>query len=438
MMMVAVPVVPSTTPVMFSVHAPSLQQYQAQCIQQQQQQWQVAMQQQWGVFTAMNGSVPNHFVHGAGGARAAEDRVADSLEFAYMCQIVSDIFSAIALKDPILVKATLQKVLAPEAVLTWASVGSELAGRDKITEHVVRSLQTVPDLEFVQEDIVMEGKRSVRISQRVVGTAAQANPLLPYFQVGTNSCKTVSTVVIFDELGRIKERQATLVLPISLSSEPSMIKFIVNHTLELSATPAGSRLLQDALEILGMEDQIALAAHFHSRVVEASSSPSGNFILQRLIERLPGQRSQFIASELLGCAVTAAQHRTQNRVIERLIEHCPCEHTEALIDEVISSGVALSTNSYGNFVVQSVLVHGTEHQRCCLTQLILNDAYRLAKHKFGSNVVRTALVHAPPEQKHMLIEAFTADSRVLSKLSQHKVGSFVARDAKAARKHMCS
>merc|ERR1712039_632347 len=112
------------------------------------------------------------------------------------------------------------------------------------------------------------------------------------------------------------------------------------------------------------------------------------------------------------------------------------EQTDVLIDEIINSGVELSTNAYGNFVVQSVLVHGTETQRSHLAQLLLGDVHRLSKHKFGSNVVRTALVHAPMEQKHMLIEALTADPRVLSKLSQHKVGSFVARDVKAARKEM--
>merc|ERR1712226_381452 len=171
-----------------------------------------------------------------------------------------------------------------------------------------------------------------------------ADPLLPYFQAGKNACKTVSTVFTFDENGRVKERQATLVFPAVPSAEPSMVDFILGNTLELSATPAGSRLLQEAVEKLNLEDQVALAAHFHTRVIEASCSPSANFILQKLIERLPGQRVQFIASELMGCAVTAAQHRTQNRILERLIEHCPCDYTESIIDELISAGNALCQN----------------------------------------------------------------------------------------------
>merc|ERR1712039_973048 len=104
-----------------------------------------------------------------------------------------------------------------------------------------------------------------------------------------------------------------------------------------------------------------------------------------------------------------------------------------LVDEVACNAGSLCKHPYANFIIQSILQHGTDEQRSRIAQFIIDDAFQLSKHKISSNVVRTALVHSPQKEKASLIHILTGDARELTALSHHRIGSFVARQAKHAR-----
>merc|ERR1712066_267441 len=119
--------------------------------------------------------------------------------------------------------------------------------------------------------------------------------------------------------------------------------------------------------------------------------------------------------------------------LQRLIEHCCTAQVKNLVDEIVCQAASLCKHLYANFILQSVLEHGTSEQCARIAQAIIANALQLSKHKISSNVVRAALVHSPEREKLALIHVLTADSREFTQLSNHRIGSFVAREVKHVR-----
>merc|ERR1712217_620088 len=137
---------------------------------------------------------------------------------------------------------------------------------------------------------------------------------------------------------------------------------------------------------------------------------------------------------LEGKAVEVAQHRTQCRVLEGVIEHFPNKRIEKLVQELLDGAQSLCKHMYGNFIVQSILAYGTPVQRARIVDIVVADVCRLSKHKIGSNVVRAALLHGSTEERESIIHALPKDAKEYASIVRHKIGSFIAREVRLARK----
>lgn len=349
-------------------------------------------------------------------------------------ELISKCYSALRNRNPEELRAYLSSVFAPDAVLSWPDIAREIRGRADVVEHTLRTMQNIPDIEFNFEKGVVEGELSVRTSCCMQGTALRSDPATPFFRAGRLTQMHLSTLITFDKLGRIKGRQASLDLSVTLPLKLSILDSVLDNVLPLASTPSGSRILQFAVEHADMPSQTHLAEQFRGHVWDASASPHANHILQKIIVRMPPERVQFIAAELQGHVVAAAQHRIRCRVLERLVEHCTASQSESLVEEVLASAATLCKHPFGNFIVQSILEHGTVDQRTRLATVVLADVHRLAKHKIGSNVVRAALMHSPSDQKDMLVDTLTADPKQMANLGHHRIASFVMREVKFAQR----
>lgn len=204
------------------------------------------------------------------------------------------------------------------------------------------------------------------------------------------------------------------------------IEMVTESAWTLAITSEGCRVVQQALGMASIAEQVEMAHKLKGKVLEASTCPNANHVLQKCVELVPAENLQFILEEMSGQVVTTARHRYGCRVLERLIERA--WHTESLVDEVLADTSLLCRHPFGNFVVQHVLKLGTPLQRRSVVEILHTDIQRLARHRVASHVVRGALANGSSEDRQRLVSALTMDPAGFADLAHHHCGSYVVRE----------
>lgn len=201
----------------------------------------------------------------------------------------------------------------------------------------------------------------------------------------------------------------------------------------------GSLIVQDAISIVDVAQQKAMARQLHGHVLEAMRSPHANFVLQKCITEMPLSNIQFIVDTMPGNVMAIAHHYYGCRVIMRLFEHCSFEQTDNLAKELLSDTEALiklCKKRSGNYVVQSVLEHlsVTSDQRRRLVDLLCSHFCELSVNMIGKFVVLKLVALGVPLDKCNL-EQFhtrkTLNQQKSLKYSNH--GSYVAKSMRRWR-----
>lgn len=223
------------------------------------------------------------------------------------------------------------------------------------------------------------------------------------------------------------------------------LKTVQENLLYLSMiSKRGSLIVQDAISIVDVAQQKAMARQLHGHVLETTRSPHANHVLQKCITEMPLSNIQFIVDAMLGNVTAIAHHNYGCRVVIRLFEHCSFEQTDNLAKELLSDTkalVKLCKKHYGNYVVQSALEHlsATSEQRRQLLDLLCLNMCELSANHFGKFVVLKLVNLGGPLDKRNL-EAFRT-SRTFNHdklLSNSHHGSFVKKSIRRKKKQQAT
>lgn len=317
---------------------------------------------------------------------------------------------------------------AEDAKLEYVDVDKKHSGVASLATIIAQARSIMPDLRLAIDSVVMEDQRTAKIEYTLSGTSLiEDHPLLPR---GKSVKWNVRSSLMWADGGQVQAVAIDFFFFPSPQIEPSIMEALTQYACQLAFTRSGCRLLQDAMEACTLTDHCCLVERLQGHAWQAAGSPHANHVLQKFIVVMPPHKVQFIVDEFRNSAVQAAQNRMRCRVLERLIEHCPPQQIAGLVEEVLGSALSLCRHAFGNFVIQSILEHGLFEHKSRLAQTIRGHLPSLVRHKVASNVVRTALAHCHPQDREQLILALKTDSKEMTKLSRHCIGSFVVREAK--------
>ncbi|CAD6933044.1 unnamed protein product [Tilletia controversa] len=177
---------------------------------------------------------------------------------------------------------------------------------------------------------------------------------------------------------------------------------LVLHTMQgqivnLSLGTYGCRVVQKALEVLELEDQIIVAEELRGFVHACVKDQNANHVIQKVIETTAAAVANgaggdpecvdFIPLSFRGQVLPLAAHCYSCRVLQRIFEHGTESQKRPLLDELLSASQRLMQDQYGNYVVQWVLQQGSPSDRLDVIRKTKGNILQLSRHKFASNVV---------------------------------------------------
>eukprot|EP00929_Paragymnodinium_shiwhaense_P008488 TRINITY_DN112447_c0_g1_i1.p1 TRINITY_DN112447_c0_g1~~TRINITY_DN112447_c0_g1_i1.p1 ORF type:complete len:548 (+),score=89.92 TRINITY_DN112447_c0_g1_i1:108-1751(+) len=204
----------------------------------------------------------------------------------------------------------------------------------------------------------------------------------------------------------------------------------------LAFDAAGCRVVQKALEVLGMADCEAIVMELHGHVVEAMRSPHANFVIQKVVELMPAATAGFVAEELSAIGCEAARHRYGCRILCRILEHTALREegvrpslnkAKKLIDEVVSHAATLCHHAFAHHVMDSIVEHGTAEMRHFVATALRSNLVQNAKNRYASYVVERSMTYCSPMDQHAYVHEFLQDTEELFSLASHEYGSHVLR-----------
>jgi len=209
----------------------------------------------------------------------------------------------------------------------------------------------------------------------------------------------------------------------------------------LAASPTGSRLLQEILEVGDAQVKAQVVKELEGHVQEAwdntEAAPHANYVLQKCVEVMPPPLCLFIRDEMVQSAKDAACSKYGCRILQRLIEHFDNSKMEPLLAQILAEETlpSLMVSKYGNFVVQCVLEHGSQQQRSLVASVLGTDAQlrALAENSYASHVVQRAMMHCSEQEQRLIVQKVLG-MEGNSRLKHSVYGSFVAREAKKWRR----
>mmetsp|Transcript_10716 Transcript_10716/g.25533 ORF Transcript_10716/g.25533 Transcript_10716/m.25533 type:complete len:513 (-) Transcript_10716:195-1733(-) len=213
-----------------------------------------------------------------------------------------------------------------------------------------------------------------------------------------------------------------------------VIKEIAADALALSQDGNGCRVVQKAITVADVQQQMALTKPLEGHVVTLVRDMHGNHVIQRCVEEMPSGQTAFIVRELMDGAAEHAKHAYGCRILQRLFEHSDKEQLEGILKDVLDHNYDLITDKYANYVIQHVLEHGAEKPKRTILATIEKNIVEFAKNKFASNVVERAFANAGEEAKSTIIRALVNagdedHGNGLLELVNHKFGNYVVQGA---------
>lgn len=229
------------------------------------------------------------------------------------------------------------------------------------------------------------------------------------------------------------------------SSRDAATRLIQGRMLSLSQDSVGCRVVQRALEVCSLRQQLALVKELHGNVAELITSPHGIHVLQKTVCLLPPWRSSFIAQEstrlIQGHMLSLSQDSAGCRVVQRALEVCSKRQQGALVEELHGNVTELIRSPHGNYVLQKIvcllppssssfiaqeftgtaseIAHGeygcrvvmrlfencmTNSATVALADELLLDSASLCRGKFGHHTMEKLLQHGLPRHRRALVE----------------------------------
>ncbi|MQM01138.1 hypothetical protein Taro_033880 [Colocasia esculenta] len=139
----------------------------------------------------------------------------------------------------------------------------------------------------------------------------------------------------------------------STAQRRELADHLTGHVLTLSLQMYGCRVIQKALEVVDLDQQIKMVAELEGHVMRCVRDQNGNHVIQKCIECIPQNSIEFIISSFFDQVVTLSTHPYGCRVIQRVLEHCDDPKTQQIMmDEILQNVCLLAQDQYGNYVVQ--------------------------------------------------------------------------------------
>ncbi|MCO5586548.1 hypothetical protein L7F22_040489 [Adiantum nelumboides] len=210
-----------------------------------------------------------------------------------------------------------------------------------------------------------------------------------------------------------------------------LAKQLIGHVLSLSLQMYGCRVIQKALEVVGLDQQILIVSELDGHVMRCVRDQNGNHVIQKCIECVPPEHIQFIITAFFGQVVMLSTHPYGCRVIQRVLEHCTDEQKQGgIMEDILRSTCNLAQDQYGNYVVQHVLEHGKPHEKVEIMTKLAGQIVQMSQHKFASNVVEKCLEYGGPTERQILISEMlghTDENEPLQAMMKDQYANYVVQ-----------
>jgi len=209
----------------------------------------------------------------------------------------------------------------------------------------------------------------------------------------------------------------------------AIIAWMQPAVVDLALSANGTCVIQKALEVTGVESQVALSKCLHGRVRQLLDSPHGSQVLQESIVMMPPHAFQFILHELSSFSegwAGVAKHRFGHQVVERLLEHCESAEVVApIVTAVVAEVECLAKHPFANFVVQHTLEYVPAQRHLVVSALIQVGVPQLAQHRVASKVIRGVFEHGGAKNQRAVHQAILSTPNAIVEVSCSGVGSFI-------------
>ena len=190
---------------------------------------------------------------------------------------------------------------------------------------------------------------------------------------------------------------------------------------QLATDPAGTRVVQIALQQMSREKVLSVLRELHGHVLEACWCFNANYTLQRAIEVSPASGIDFVMLSLIGHEIQVACHRVGCRILCRILEHNATQPTAcSIVSNLLDNAPKLICHRYGNYVMTSFLEHGSDIHRHILAMVFLGpqfieDHVLGKKGQWAQGVADAVLLHCAPSDKRELFAKLMVHEAVLVK-----------------------
>lgn len=216
----------------------------------------------------------------------------------------------------------------------------------------------------------------------------------------------------------------------SSNRRSAIVVWMLPAVVDLALSAKGTHVVQKALEVSGVESQIALSRCLHGHVRRLLVSHHGNHVLQKTVVMMPPHAVHFIIHELSffpGGWAEVVKHRFGCRVVERLLEHCESALTEPIVEAVVAEIDLFAKHPFANYVLQHILEYAPTHRHQVVYALSQVEVPLLAQHPVGSNVVEFAFDHGDTTNQMVLAEAILSTPSAVVEMARSRHGSFTVR-----------
>mmetsp|Transcript_137023 Transcript_137023/g.347144 ORF Transcript_137023/g.347144 Transcript_137023/m.347144 type:complete len:342 (-) Transcript_137023:265-1290(-) len=209
----------------------------------------------------------------------------------------------------------------------------------------------------------------------------------------------------------------------------SALTDIRNSARSLAFDPAGSQLLQQALEVADARFAHDVASMLQGSIPQALCSQHAHQVLETLLPCLDIDGSACVVDELLGNSSHLATHAFGSSLVCRLLEQLAGEVAAvALIDDVLSGDLTqVICHKFGHRIALWILRNGLPRHKSRLVEVLSGELQRFARHRFASLVLALAFSQCTANEAHGLANALMGQAGAVASLACHSFGLRVVK-----------
>lgn len=236
--------------------------------------------------------------------------------------------------------------------------------------------------------------------------------------------------------------------PKSHPVDPDLLA-LKGRMLDYACDQAGSRHLQQALEIASAEDRLFISEELLPHVVAISNNVFGNYVVQKVfefgprdmkrayaeslvgkvlglsmqmygcrviqkaIEFVADDQRRLLASELRGKVERCVEDQNGNHVVQKCIEFLPFEHCSFIIEPFRAKPVQWALHKYGCRVMQRIVENCPELRE--VMETLTSNALSISKEPYGNYVIQHIFEKGGIQDKRNIMRIFRGKVKDLSK-----------------------